>query len=73
MQLNLMVSDSMEPVKEKGFVMVGAWWREEAGTNCAINNTPDAFSYMGFVVDVSKLHVWSCVHHIKLFKKVMLM
>ena len=49
-QTFLMIINSMEPVKVKKFVMVGAWWRVETGADCAINNIYENLDSMGFGV-----------------------
>ena len=69
----LAVSVYMEYIKEKNFVMVISWWRVEADANLAVNKIPEIFHSMGFGVEVSKLHFWPCIHHVKCFTKVIRM
>ena len=38
-----------------------------AVSNCAVYEIPEAFSAMSLGVEVSKLHVRSCVHHLRCF------
>ena len=50
MQMNLMVSESMEPVKSNNFVMFISFWRVEADADSMLNITPETFASMGFGV-----------------------
>ena len=59
-----MMIELMEPVEANKFVMLIYWWRIEAYTGRMVKNIPDNFSSTGFGVDIGKLHIWSCVHHI---------
>ena len=63
----------MEPVKEKQFVMVRAWWKVEGDADCTVNNISDNLSSTEFGFEVRKLHVLYCVHHVNFFTKVKLM
>ena len=49
--MNMTVIGSMKLVNENKFVMVGSWWRVEAGTNSAFNKTPETLASMGSGVE----------------------
>ena len=57
------------PCPKQKFGMFRSWWRVEADNDCMVNNIPENFSSMGFGVDFIKLHVWSCVHHVKFLRR----
>ena len=63
---------SMEPADAKKFIMFWTWWRIEEDNNYAVNNIPDTFSAMNFGIDIGKLHVWYCVHHVKCLAEIKL-
>ena len=42
-------------------------------SNYAVNNIPEKHLSMGFGVDMNKLHVSSCVHHVRFFAGMKLM
>ena len=65
MLLCLMVNGSTELVEAKKFVIFWTWKSIEEYTNRLIDNIPETLSAIRFGVDIRKLHVWSCVHHIK--------
>ena len=50
-RMNMTVIGSMKLVNENKFVMVGSWWRVEAGTNSEFNKTPVTLASMGFGVE----------------------
>ena len=56
MVLRLMVSNSVEPVKEKNFVAFGSWWRVELDADRTLYKISETFASVGFGVDISKLH-----------------
>ena len=58
---------TMKLIKTKEIVMFRPWRRIEAGSNCAVNKITQAFSTTRLGVEASKLHVRSCVHHLKCF------
>ena len=59
---------------QTSFLIVKWYWgRIEPGANGMINEISDNFSAMSFIIEVSKLHVWSCVHHFKYFSEVKLL
>ena len=62
------VSVSMKPFKEKDFVVFLPWRRIEADSNriTYLRLTPP----LRLGVEFSKLHVWSCISHIKISPKV---
>ena len=57
MKMHLLVSESMEPVEARTFVVFKPWWRVEANADHMANIIPDNFSSIEFRVEVSKLHV----------------
>ena len=61
------VIGSMELINSMEFVVLWPSRVIEAGSNCAIYDIPEAFFIMRVGVEVSKLHVISCVHHFKCF------
>ena len=50
-RMNMTVIGSTKLVNENKFVMVGSWWRVEAGTNSEFNKTPVTLASMGFGVE----------------------
>ena len=69
----LMVCWSMEPFKEKKCVMVWPWWNIESDSNRAVNKIYETFFVMRLGVHIRKLHVWSCVYHVKFIAEINLM
>ena len=67
-----MVSNSVEPVKEKNFVAFGSWWRVELDADRTLYKISETFASVGFGVDISKLHAWYCIPHFKCLTKVKL-
>ena len=53
--------------------MFWTWCRIELDTNLPVKDTPETFFTMGFGVDISNLHIWSCVHHFKCLVETKLM
>ena len=56
---------SMKMVKLKEFVVFWTWRRIEADSNHGFYDIPETFSAIRLGVEVSKLHVRSCVCHLK--------
>ena len=61
------VGGYIKPVKAKEFVVLLPYRRAEAGSNCAVYDILEDFSAMRLGVEVSKLHVRTCVSHLNYF------
>ena len=60
----------MKLAQMKKLIVKWSWGRIESGADDTINDILETFSATRFRIEVSKLHVWSCVHNFKYFSEV---